>query len=167
MHLSPSLSLLTVNALVASDCCLIPMESGSKYSLDGYEDLEELIRDVRDVNPKLDILGVLITKHDGRKNVCKAMKAAIERRFRDKVFTTTVVSAAKIQEAETVKKTVFQLDRQSTGARDFMELGREVLDRLGLKVMIGDESKAPEHVQEAEPEQADMSDSYEMRYEDQ
>jgi chromosome partitioning protein len=129
----PSLSLLTVNALVASDYCIIPMESGSKYSLDGYEDLEELIRDVKDVNPDLDILGVLITKHDGRKNVCKAMKSAIERRFRDRVFATTVVSAAKIQEAETMKKTVFQLDRQSTGARDFMELGREVLARLKLE----------------------------------
>jgi chromosome partitioning protein len=129
----PSLSLLTVNALVASNYCLIPMESGSKYSLDGYEDLEELIRDVKDVNPDLDILGVLITKHDGRKNVCKAMKAAIERRFQKKVFSTTIVSAAKIQEAETTKKTVFQLDRQSTGARDFMELGREVLARLMLQ----------------------------------
>jgi chromosome partitioning protein len=128
----PSLSLLTVNALVASDFCIVPMESGSKYSLDGYEDLEELIRDARDVNPNLDILGVLITKHDGRKNVCKAMKLAIERRFRDRVFTTTIVSAAKIQEAETLKKTVFQVDRQSTGARDFMELGREVLSRLKL-----------------------------------
>src|SRR5499426_248761 len=129
----PSLSLLTVNALVASDYCLIPVESGSKYSLDGYEDLEELIRDVKDVNPNLDILGVLITKHDGRKNVCKAMKAAIERRFQKKVFSTTIVSAAKIQEAETTKKTVFQLDRQSTGARDFMDLGREVLARLKLQ----------------------------------
>jgi chromosome partitioning protein len=129
----PSLSLLTVNALVASNYCLIPMESGSKYSLDGYEDLEELIRDVKDVNPDLDILGVLITKHDGRKNVCKAMKAAIERRFEEKVFATTIVSAAKIQEAESTKKTVFQLDRQSTGARDFMELGREVLARLKLQ----------------------------------
>ncbi|HXG22119.1 MAG TPA: ParA family protein [Methylomirabilota bacterium] len=128
----PSLSLLTVNALVASDYCIIPMESGSKYSLDGYEDLEELIRDARDVNPNLDILGVLITKHDGRKNVCKAMKLAIEKRFRDRVFATTIVSAAKIQEAETLKKTVFQVDRQSTGARDFMELGREVLSRLKL-----------------------------------
>jgi len=131
----PSLSLLTVNALVASDYCIIPMESGSKYSLDGYEDLEELIRDARDVNPSLDVLGVLITKHDGRKNVCKAMKAAIEKRFREKVFATTIVSAAKIQEAETLKKTVFQVDRQSTGARDFMELGREVLARLRLEPM--------------------------------
>jgi chromosome partitioning protein len=129
----PSLSLLTVNALVASNYCLIPMESGSKYSLDGYEDLEELIRDVKDVNTDLDILGVLITKHDGRKNVCKAMKLAIERRFGNKVFATSIASAAKIQEAETQKKTVFQLDRQSTGARDFMELGREVLARLQLQ----------------------------------
>ena len=96
----PSLSLLTVNALVASDYCLIPVESGSKYSLDGYEDLEELIRDVRDVNPKLDILGVLITRHDGRKNVCKAMKTAIERRFESKVFHMAITSSAKIQEAE-------------------------------------------------------------------
>jgi chromosome partitioning protein len=109
------------------------MESGSKYSLDGYEDLEELIRDVRDVNPNLDILGVLITKHDGRKNVCKAMKMAIERRFQDKVFQVTIASAVKIQEAETTKKSVFQLDRQSTGSRDFMELGREILTRLQLQ----------------------------------
>jgi chromosome partitioning protein len=129
----PSLSLLTVNALVASDYCLIPVESGSKYSLDGYEDLEELIRDVRDVNPKLDILGVLITRHDGRKNVCKAMKAAIERRFGDKVFHAAISSSAKIQEAEASKRTIFQHDRQSTGARDFMDLGREVLARLQLQ----------------------------------
>ena len=129
----PSLPLLTVNALVASDFCLIPVESGSKYSLDGYEDLEELIRDVRDVNPKLDILGVLITRHDGRKNVCKAMKAAIERRFGDKVFQAAITSSAKIQEAEASKRTIFQHDRQSNGARDFMDLGREVLARLQLQ----------------------------------
>jgi nitrogenase subunit NifH len=61
------------------------------------------------------------------------MKVAIEKRFREKVFATTIVSAAKIQEAETLKKTVFQVDRQSTGARDFMELGREVLTRLRLE----------------------------------
>ncbi len=147
----PSLSLLTVNALVAANSCIIPMESGSKYSLDGYEDLEELIRDARDVNPGLDILGVLITKHDGRKNVCKAMKTAIEKRFREKVFSTTIVSAAKIQEAETLKKTVFQVDRQSTGARDFMELGREVLTRLKLEpVKLSEESEEEARLQGTE-----------------
>jgi len=129
----PSLSLLTVNALAASSHCLIPMESGSKYSLDGYEDLEELIRDVQDVNPTLDILGVLVTRHDGRKNVCKAMKSAIERHFGDKVFETSIVSSARIQEAETNKCTIFQHDRKSTGARQFYELGREVLKRLALE----------------------------------
>jgi len=148
----PSLSLLTVNALVAANSCIIPMESGSKYSLDGYEDLEELIRDARDVNPGLDILGVLITKHDGRKNVCKAMKTAIEKRFREKVFATTIVSAAKIQEAETLKKTVFQVDRQSTGARDFMELGREVLTRLKLEpVKLSEESEEEARIEGTEP----------------
>jgi chromosome partitioning protein len=131
----PSLSLLTVNALAASNYCLIPMESGSKYSLDGYEDLEELIRDVQDVNPKLGILGVLVTRHDGRKNVCKAMKSAIERYFGDKVFETSIVSSARIQEAETNKRTIFQHDRKSTGARQFYELGREVLKRLALEPM--------------------------------
>ena len=125
-----------MNALVASDYCLIPVESGSKYSLDGYEDLEELIRDVRDVNPKLDILGVLITRHDGRKNVCKAMKAAIERRFESKVFQTAIISSAKIQEAEANKRSIFQHDRQSNGTRDFMGLGREVLVRLQLQPSV-------------------------------
>ncbi len=132
---APSLSLLTVNALVASDYYIVPMESGSKYSLDGYSDLEEVIKDVsqKEVNPGLACLGVLITKHDGRKNVCKAMKTAIEKRFGELVFKTAIASAARIQEAEITKKTIFQLDRQSTGARDYMQFGREVLSRLSLK----------------------------------
>lgn len=142
----PTLSLLTVNALVASDFYIVPMESGSKYSLDGYQDLEELIRDVRqDANRSLNLLGVLITKHDGRKNVCKAMKSAIERRFPDLVFHTAIASSARIQESESTKKTIFQLDRQSTGARDFMQFGREVLSRLGLKPL----KEIPQDVSEA------------------
>lgn len=128
----PSLSLLTVNALVASHSCIIPIESGSKYSLDGYEDLEELIRDVKVVNAGLDILGVLINRHDGRKKIHQAMSDVIRRRFGPKVFETTIAPSVKIEETATIKKTIFQHDRKSTGARDFMELGREVLMRLGL-----------------------------------
>ncbi len=129
----PSLSLLTVNALVASQACIIPLESGSKYSLDGYEDLEELIRDVRLVNSHLDILGFLINRFDGRKKLHQAMNDVIGRRFGAKVFQTTITPSVKIEETATIRKTIFQHDRKSTGARDFMELGREVLTRLNLE----------------------------------
>jgi chromosome partitioning protein len=128
----PSLSMLTVNALVASPSCIIPLESGSKYSLDGYEDLEELIRDVKMVNARLDILGFLINRYDGRKKLHQAMSDVIRRRFAEKVFQTTITPSVKVEETSTIKKTIFQHDRKSTGARDFMELGREVLSRLGL-----------------------------------
>ena len=128
----PSLSMLTVNALVASEACIVPLESGSKYSLDGYEDLEELIRDVKLVNTNLDILGFLVNRFDGRKKIHQAMSDVIRRRFVDKVFTTTVTPSVKIEETAAIKKTIFQHDRKSTGARDFMDLGREVLARLGL-----------------------------------
>ena len=69
------------------------------------------------------------------------MKAAIERRFESKVFQTAIISSAKIQEAEANKRSIFQHDRQSNGARDFMELGREVLTRLQLRpsVLRGEE----------------------------
>jgi chromosome partitioning protein len=129
----PSLSLLTVNALVASHSCIIPLESGSKYSLDGYEDLEELIRDVAVVNTRLDILGFLINRYDGRKKLHQAMCDVIRRRFGTRVFQTNITPSVKVEETSTIKKTIFQHDRKSTGARDFMELGREVLTRLGLE----------------------------------
>ena len=149
----PSLSLLTVNALVASDGCVIPLESGSKYSLDGYEDLEELIRDVRPVNARLGVLGVLINRHDGRKKIHQAMYDAILRRFGEQVFRTSISPSVKIEETATMKRSIFQHDRKSTGARDFMELGREVLTRLGLTPVIEQDAEAvdvaPETVAEA------------------
>jgi chromosome partitioning protein len=129
----PSLSVLTVNALVASHSCIVPLESGSKYSLDGYEDLEELIRDVKVVNTNLDVLGFLVNRHDGRKKIHQAMSDVIRRRFGAKVFSTSITPSVKIEETAAIQKTIFQHDRKSTAARDFMELGREVLSRLSLE----------------------------------
>lgn len=156
----PSLSLLTVNALVTSQSCIIPLESGSKYSLDGYEDLEELIRDVSVVNAKLDILGFLINRYDGRKKIHQAMCDVIRRRFGTKVFQTNVTPSVKVEETATIKKTIFQHDRKSTGARDFMELGREVLTRLGLEpaaTLRDDLGPAVDTEQHAEVADADAS----------
>ncbi len=139
----PSLSLLTANALAASDAIVIPVESGSKHSLDGIEYLQELIHDVRNVNRNLGVLGILITKHDGRKNVCKAMRSAIERQFGDQVFQTVIVDNTKLQAAEAAKSTIFQVDRKSYGARDYMMLGREILERLNRQPLKDVEVEVP------------------------
>jgi chromosome partitioning protein len=155
----PSLSLLTVNSLVASESCIIPLESGSKYSLDGYEDLEELIRDVKVVNAGLDVLGFLINRHDGRKKIHQAMSDVIRRRFGMKVFHTTVTPSVKVEETATVKRTIFQHDRKSTGARDFMEVAREVLSRLGLQPTLGIDEEEPELDAERGLETADAEAS--------
>ena len=152
----PSLSLLTVNALVASDGCIIPLESGSKYSLDGYEDLEELIRDVRPVNARLGVFGVLINRHDGRKKIHQAMYDAILRRFGEQVFRTSISPSVKIEETAAMKRSIFQHDRKSTGARDFMELGREVLTRLGLTPVIEQDAEAVEVAPEPVAEAVDV-----------
>ena len=152
----PSLSLLTVNALVASDGCVIPLESGSKYSLDGYEDLEELIRDVRPVNARLGVFGVLINRHDGRKKIHQAMYDAILRRFGEQVFRTSISPSVKIEETAAMKRSIFQHDRKSTGARDFMELGREVLTRLGLTPVIEQDAEAVEVAPEPVAEAVDV-----------
>jgi chromosome partitioning protein len=119
--------------LLASEAFIIPLESRSKYSLDGYEDLEELIKDVKMVNNQLDVLGFLINRFDGRKKLHQAMSDVIRRRFGTKVFQTTITPSVKIEETSTIKRTIFQHDRKSTGARD-MELGREVLSAIGTNL---------------------------------
>ncbi len=129
----PSLSLLTVNALVAADSYLVPLESGSTFSMDGYEDLEELVEEVRTVNSNLRMLGILINQYDGRKTLHKEMFEAITARFGDLILKPTIKFTAKIEEAPAVKKSIFQHDRKSPSAADFMDLGREVLRRLGIE----------------------------------
>lgn len=134
----PSLSLLTVNALVAADSYLVPLQSGSTFSMDGYEDLEELIEEVRTVNSDLRTLGILINQFDGRKTIHKEMFAAVSERFGDLVLQPTIKLTAKIEEAPAVKKSIFQHDRKSPSAADFMDLGREVLRRIGTKTAAVD-----------------------------
>jgi len=128
----PSLSLLTMNGLAASDCLIIPMESGSQFSFDGVEDLLDIFRVVQSVQSQLKLLGVLVTKHDKRQNVCKAVLSTIINKFGDDVFKTTITSSTAARKAEFGGTSVLQFDRNSTASRDYMELAREILGRLGL-----------------------------------
>lgn len=129
----PSLSLLTMNGLAASDHLIVPMESGSQFSFDGVEDLLDIVKVVQTVQPKLELLGVLVTKHDRRQNVCKAVFSTITDKFGDDVFKTTITSSTAARKAEFGGVSVIQFDRKSTASRDYMELAREMLSRLNVK----------------------------------
>ena len=128
----PSLSILTMNGLAASDHLIIPMESGSQFSFEGIEDLMDIIAVVQTVREKLNILGVLVTKHDRRQNVCRAVFSSIQNRFGKEVFTTTITASTAARKAEFQGESVIQHDRKSTAAKDYLELSKEILGRLNM-----------------------------------
>jgi chromosome partitioning protein len=129
----PSLSLLTMNGLAASDYVIIPMESGSKFSFDGVDDLLDTIRNVRAVQEKLEVLGVLVTKHDHRHNVCRAVVSSIAGKFGSLLFETTITSSTATRKAEFAGMPVTQYDRKCAAARDYTRFARELLGRLGME----------------------------------
>jgi chromosome partitioning protein len=129
----PSLSLVTFNALTAADYYIIPVESGSTYSLDGLDDLIETIGDARMQNERLRPLGVLITKHDERQTINRSMRKVIEGQFpRTEVFKTTVRQATAVRQAESERLPLSAWDRRTVVSHDFENLAREVCERLDL-----------------------------------
>jgi chromosome partitioning protein len=128
----PSLSLLTMNGMAACDHLIVPMESGSQFSFDGVEDLFDTVRIVQTVQDRLQVLGVLVTKHDHRHNICKAVVTAIADRFGKLLFETTIASSTATKKAEFEGMTVIQYDGKCGTARDYQQLARELLRRLGM-----------------------------------
>ena len=127
----PSLSLITMNALAASDFVIVPMESGSGFSFDGLDDLLNIIATVRNsVQPELAILGVLLTKHDSRRNVCQAVFQMVQDRFKGDCLSTTISMSTAAQKAELQRDTVLQYDRKCSASRDYIALANEVVSRL-------------------------------------
>lgn len=129
----PQLSMLTANALAASDYYLIPMESGSQYSLEGMEDLIRYVQRILKVQPNLKRLGVLLTKHDGRKTVCQVVSKSVQQSYPD-VFETRISASTKISQSQILQQSVLQMDRRAGISREFADLAREVVARLGLSV---------------------------------
>ncbi len=125
----PSLGLLTLNALVAADSVLIPMQS-EFYALEGLADLWGTIRRVRgSLNPSLDIEGVLFTMFDERTNLAQQVATEVRSFFKDKVYRTVIPRNVRLGEAPSHGMPVITYDPKSRGAEAYVALAREVVER--------------------------------------
>ena len=125
----PSLGLLTLNALVAADAVLIPLNC-EYFALEGLADLVATLRRVRTAfNPNLDIAGVLMTMHDERTNLGQQVAKDIRNFFQDRVYTTVIPRNIRLGEAPSHGLPAVLYDVKSRGAEAYLALGREFLAR--------------------------------------
>lgn len=125
----PTLGLITLNALVAATHILIPIQS-SYLSLEGTDDLLETVIKIRkNVNPNLQVLGVLITLHDRRTNISRDAVERIKRVFGKKVFKTMISKSVKLEESPAYRESIFTYAPDSVGAMQYKKLAQEVIRR--------------------------------------
>jgi chromosome partitioning protein len=125
----PSLGLLTLNALVAADAVLIPLNC-EYFALEGLADLVATLRRVRGAfNPELDIAGVLMTMHDERTNLGQQVARDIRTFFEDRVYTTVIPRNIRLGEAPSHGLPAVLYDVKSRGAEAYLTLAREFLAR--------------------------------------
>lgn len=125
----PSLNLLTVNALVAADAVLVPLQT-EFFALEGLSQLMVTIRRIRETaNPRLRIEGVVLTMHDARNRVATLVEADARAHLGDVVFKTIVPRNVKIVEAQSFGIPVSMHDRSARAAQAYRELAEEILAR--------------------------------------
>jgi chromosome partitioning protein len=125
----PSLGLLTLNALVAADAVLIPLNC-EYFALEGLADLVATLRRVRSAfNPSLDIAGVLMTMYDERTNLGQQVARDIRDYFQDRVYTTVIPRNIRLGEAPSHGLPAILYDVRSRGSEAYLALAREVLAR--------------------------------------
>ena len=128
----PSLGLLSINALVAADLVLIPVQA-EYYALEGLGQLLDIIQRVRSggLNPSLELLGVLITMYDRRTSLSDQVVDEVRKHFGDKLFQSLIPRNVRLAEAPSYGKTIIEHDRFSKGARAYKQFAKEVERRLG------------------------------------
>lgn len=132
----PSLNLLTVNALVACNSVLIPMQS-EFFALEGLSQVMKTIRDIRKVaNPDLRIEGILLTMHDRRNGLAQMVEADVRANLGALVFETTIPRNVRVSEAPSYGRSVLDYDTQSKGAEAYRALAREVASRYDQKLSV-------------------------------
>ena len=130
----PSLGLLTLNALVAADGVVIPLNC-EYFALEGLADLVATLRRVRStLNPKLDIAGVLMTMHDERTNLGQQVARDIRAFFEERVYSTVIPRNIRLGEAPSHGMPALVYDAKSRGAEAYQALAREFLARASAPV---------------------------------
>jgi len=126
----PTLGLITVNALVASDYLIVPIQP-SYFALEGTDDLLDTVEKVRArPNPNLKVLGVLITLLDKRTTLAKDIHEQIRQVFGDKVFETVISKSIRLEESPAYKESIFTFAPASSGATEYASLCEEVMRRV-------------------------------------
>ena len=126
----PSLSLLTVNAMVASHSVLIPLQS-EFFALEGLSQLMLTVREVRQTaNPDLRIEGILLTMYDGRNNLSQQVEADARETMGELVFNTVVPRNVRVSEAPSYSMPVIYYDPGSKGSQAYRALAQEMVEKL-------------------------------------
>lgn len=126
----PSLGALTTNALVAATHVLVPV-TASYYGLNAVADFMETFGQIRRiVNPRLELLGVVVTIYDARLTIAKDVKALLRETYGDQMFTAIIHKNVRLDEAASDRSSIFSFDPDSRGAADYSALLEEVLERV-------------------------------------
>ncbi len=126
----PSLGMITVNALAASDAVIIPMQC-EYYALEGLSQLMLTIRKIKQLyNPELEICGILVTMFNGRLILTMQVISELKKYYSDKLFKTPVSRNVKLSEAPGFGTPVYYHDKSSRGAAEYLEVAKELLDRI-------------------------------------
>ena len=126
----PSLGLLTVNALTAAQSVIIPVQT-EYYALEGLGQLLETMKLVRQaLNPRLAIMGVVMTMHNARTTLSAQVEEQLKKHFKDRLFQTVVPRNIRVAEAPSHSKPVGEYDKWSKGAKAYKHLSKEVMERI-------------------------------------
>jgi chromosome partitioning protein len=136
---SPSLGLITVNALTAADSVIVPVQC-EFFALEGLGKLLNTIKIVQGrLNTSLEIEGILMTMYDGRLRLCNQVVSEVRRHFEEIVFTTIVHRNSKLSEAPSVGKPVILYDGNSKGSVNYLNLAKEILQKNNLTKITQEE----------------------------
>jgi chromosome partitioning protein len=144
----PALNLLTINALVAADAVVIPMQC-EYYALEGLSDLVNTVRKIRQsLNPRLEIDGLLRTMFDARNTLAQQVAQQLHEHFGEKVYATVVPRNIRLAEAPSHGMPGIMYDEDSKGAQAYLDFTREVLVRSGE---VPQPPASPEIQKESQP----------------